>query len=101
MTQHTEVIDAKREPVAGWANYRGRLNVPYPGIPMGPNTLGEWLWPVRWQYDDEADRTRIGFAYTAPNVRDFVGTKWDPDAHPELIEGQWVPALEEGNHGTA
>lgn len=79
MTVEVEVIDAKRKPVAGHLNYRGRLGVPYPGIPMGPNTMGEWLWPVHWEYDPVTDRTRIGFAYTAPNVKDFVGTKWDPE----------------------
>ena len=76
----TLVIDANRPPAAGKLTYKGRVEVPHPGMPMGPNTLGEWLWPVLWEYDPEADRTRIGFSYIEPKIMDFVGTQWDPEA---------------------
>ena len=34
----------------------------------GPNTIREYLWPVRAEYDDETDRTRVSWSYVAPAI---------------------------------
>jgi hypothetical protein len=53
-----------REPVQ-WLNYRGRVSIE-PGSPMGPNLMGEYLWPVVAEYDPETDTTRVGLSFIAP-----------------------------------
>jgi hypothetical protein len=55
-----------REPVQ-WLNYSGRVEID-PATPMGPNTIGEWLWPVVVEYDAETDRSRVGLSYVAPTA---------------------------------
>ena len=52
-----------------FASYRGRVEID-PTCPMGPNTLGEALWPVEATYDAESDRTRVGFSFLAPKPED-------------------------------
>ena len=82
-----------RKPLAGHLTYAPGVR-PDPQTPMGPNTLGEMLWPVTvedlddgwrelgtdaggataWVGPEGADpipepkgaRTRVGFAYAAP-----------------------------------
>jgi hypothetical protein len=69
--------DANREPVA-WLNYSGRVEI-NPLVPMGPNTLGEWLWPVAAEYDAKKDRTRVGLSHIAPTEaapQPVVGSAW-------------------------
>ena len=56
-----------RQPVAGFLTYGPDIDVPNPRIPMGPNTLGEQLWPVT--IERTAEQTRIGFAYAEPPAR--------------------------------
>ena len=59
------LTDGDTRPVtAGWLNYPAGIDAPDPRVPMGPNTLGEWLWPV--QIECSAECTRIGFSYTRP-----------------------------------
>lgn len=53
------------------ANYRGDVTAAIErdidsGVPKGPTTLGEPMWPVTAEYDAAADRTRVGFTYLAP-----------------------------------
>ena len=55
----------------GWATYRGAA---YAGIcrditegrPMGPNYMGELMWPVEAVYEPDSDTTRVGFSLMAP-----------------------------------
>lgn len=78
-----------REPIAGHLTYAAGVR-PNPRIPMGPNTIGELLWPVTVEDLDDGWRrftngvwvspegtpitapkpkgahTRVGFAYAAP-----------------------------------
>lgn len=60
-----------RRPV-GVANYPGdvtegiRADIDS-GRPFGPTYTGELVWPVAAKYDAEADRTRVGFTYLAPD----------------------------------
>lgn len=56
--------DTTREP-STWLNYRGKVEI-NPLVPMGPNTIGELLWPVVAEYDASTDRTRVGLSYVAP-----------------------------------
>jgi len=30
--------------------------------PMGPNAMGELMWPVTADYDPETNKTRVGFS---------------------------------------
>lgn len=58
----------KREPVR-WLTYPGdhRQIVPLRGhIPLGPNELGELLYPVAAEYDEAAHKTRVGLSFIAP-----------------------------------
>lgn len=60
-----------RKPLAGFLTYPGRIDVPVPYAPKGPNTLGELLWPVTYDLVDLEDgmvNTRVGFSYTAPTA---------------------------------
>lgn len=38
------------------------------GRPMGPNYMGEAMWPVSAEYDAESNTTRVGFSLIAPAV---------------------------------
>jgi hypothetical protein len=66
----------QREPVT-WLNYNGRVSI-NPGRPMGPNTLGEYLWPVTAQYDEATDRTCVGLSHIAPSeiTTTQIGGAW-------------------------
>lgn len=55
-----------RQPASGWLNYPPGIDDPDPYRPMGPNLIGELLWPVMVQR--LVDRTRVGFAYIAPRA---------------------------------
>jgi hypothetical protein len=35
-------------------------------VPMGPNYLGELMWPVFAEYDAETKTTRVGFTLAPP-----------------------------------
>lgn len=48
-----------------WLNYTGRVEVDM-GKPMGPNALGELLYPVTVEYDADSNATRVGFSFVAP-----------------------------------
>lgn len=50
---------------AHFLNYSGRVTID-PLKAMGPNTMGESLWPVTAEYDAETDKTRVGLTYIAP-----------------------------------
>lgn len=53
-----------------FANYTGDQRHAI-GQRMGPNTLREYLWVVDAVYDEEANKTKLGFSYMAP--REQVG----------------------------
>ena len=53
-----------RKPVAGHLNYAPDAELPDVLTPLGPNTIGEPLWPVTFQRTPE--RLRVGFAYVGP-----------------------------------
>lgn len=36
------------------------------GVPMGPNYLGEHMWPVDVVYDAETDVSHVGFSLIPP-----------------------------------
>lgn len=38
------------------------------GIPMGPNLLGERMWPTSATYDAETDRTTVEFTLEPPEL---------------------------------
>lgn len=59
-----------RKPIAGFANYPPGIDTPNPVQPMGPSRLGELLWPVT--VERTAERTRVGFAYTQPDLEGIV-----------------------------
>lgn len=70
----TRIVQAEdigqRRPVT-WLNYPGDVTAAVAElidnrVPMGPNTIGEWLWPVSASFDVTADRTRVGFSYLPP-----------------------------------
>lgn len=54
----------------GFLNYPGRVEARAAShggdhtTPMGPNHMGEWMWPLpeHTSYDPETDTTRIGFS---------------------------------------
>ena len=52
----------------GFANYRGdhRQILDRGDTAMGPNLMGELLWPVTADYDPETNRTRVGFSLLPP-----------------------------------
>lgn len=54
-----------RQPVA-FLNYNGDQRHILNGPPLGPNTIGELLYPVTAEYDDTSNKTRIGLSYIAP-----------------------------------
>ena len=62
---------SERKPT-GWANYRGDVTA---GIqraidserPMGPNYIGELMWPVEATYDAKTDSTHVGFSLIPPD----------------------------------
>lgn len=61
MTALAATAPAPRTPQR-FANYRGDQSHAV-GEVMGPNRLGEHLVVVTAEYDDKADKTRLGFAY--------------------------------------
>lgn len=62
----TEISVTNRPPTC-WINYRGNV-VPDPEKPMGPNLLGELLWPVDVQPNVPHDGwTCVGFSTVAPS----------------------------------
>ena len=56
-----------RKPVQ-FATYHGDVSDIVNDGRKGPNTLGEWLYPVTADYDPAANETRVGFSYLAPEV---------------------------------
>lgn len=64
--QQPQAKRAAARPPVRWLNYPGdRTRIDH-GTPLGPNTLGEWLWPVEAAYDPVTDRTRVGLSYIPP-----------------------------------
>ena len=63
------ISDDRRKPVA-YLNYGDIVESPDPFESMGPNSLGEKLWPVTIQR--LGARTRIGFSYIRPSMADYV-----------------------------
>lgn len=66
-----EADDIERRRPVTWLNYPGDVTAGIVellerSIPMGPNTIGEWLWPVSAAFDVETNRTRVGFSYVQP-----------------------------------
>lgn len=58
-----------------WLNYPGKV-VPDPFRPLGPNLLGELLWPIEVTRDEQANTTRVGFSLIAPpGTNPFAMTK--------------------------
>lgn len=37
-------------------------------VPMGPNYIGEPMWPVSAEYDAGSNTTRVGFSLIAPEA---------------------------------
>lgn len=63
MSEQTILPVDERKPLAGHLNYAPGIDTPNPAVPMGPNRLGEWLWPVTIERTPE--RTRVGFSYVS------------------------------------
>lgn len=54
-----------------YLNYPGDVREhQWVGRRVGPNTLREILYVVSWEYDEEQDKTRVGFAYINPIKED-------------------------------
>jgi len=55
----------------GYANYNGDVR---PGLDMkramGPNYMGELMWPVTASYDPETNKTKVGFSLMPPPPED-------------------------------
>lgn len=54
----------QRQPI-GFANYPGQCSVDFTRA-MGPNYMGELMWPVSASYDPELNQTRVGFSLIPP-----------------------------------
>lgn len=54
----------QRQPI-GFANYPGKCSVDFMRA-MGPNYMGELMWPVTAQYLPDQDVTRVGFSLIRP-----------------------------------
>lgn len=68
---------AHRSPTC-WINYRA-IVVPDPMKPMGPNLLGELLWPVDVQHNVPHEGwTCVGFSLIAP-------AGWQPPIGPDAL----------------
>ena len=66
----TGLVDGDtRRPTAA-LTYHGDQRGIDPRWSLGPNTLGEWLWPVTADYDPATDRTRVGLSYIRPPEED-------------------------------
>jgi len=55
----------KRQPLPGCAKYNGNvLNNIHWEIAMGPNYMGELMWPLEQfsEYDEETDKTTLRFS---------------------------------------
>ncbi len=55
----------QRQPI-GFANYPGKCSVDFTRA-MGPNYMGELMWPVTAEYDAETNTTRVGFSLIPPS----------------------------------
>lgn len=58
----------------GYMNYRGDCTAGIAeqiesGAPMGPNYLGEHMWPVDVVYNPDTDTTHVGFTLIPPPVQ--------------------------------
>src|SRR5690242_15161163 len=67
---NTRRPDDERKPT-GWATYSGSAHASLitrlmDDRPMGPNYMGEWMWPVEVIYDPDSDTTRVGFSLMPP-----------------------------------
>lgn len=67
----TVAADIGHRAATTWVNYPGDVtgavvDLLDRSVPMGPNTIGEWLWPVSAAFDAGLKRTRVGFSYIAP-----------------------------------
>jgi hypothetical protein len=52
----------ERRPI-GFANYPGdHTHLAGRDEPMGPNYMGELMWPVTAERDPKTDRTKVGFS---------------------------------------
>lgn len=60
-------MSSTHRPAVAWCTYPGTIKIDRTK-PMGPNTLGEALWPVEATYDAEENETRVGFSYVAPET---------------------------------
>jgi len=65
-----------REPT-NYLNYKGDVRKGIiereaTGFPFGPTTIGEPVWPVTVEYDEQADLTRVGISYIPP-IQPVVG----------------------------
>lgn len=56
------LVDDDRQP-SGWLNY-ARPVKPDPFTPLGPNTLGEYFWPV--VAEPRGDGSRVGLSLIPP-----------------------------------
>ena len=56
-----------RKPTS-FLNYKGDVRgiLRDTNLRLGPNVLGEWLYPVTAEYDAETNRTRVGVSLIAP-----------------------------------
>jgi len=89
MTEFSIIPGDMRKPLAGRLNYSATADVPSALEPMGPNTLGEKLYPVT--IDRDENRLRVGFSYTAPSMSllvDAYADKLDelPDRERAIVE---------------
>lgn len=64
MKKFNHLIEGDERMAVGEINYR-RAVLPDPYRPMGPNTLGEWLWPVTVSEDFKS----VGLCYIEPPDR--------------------------------
>lgn len=53
-----------RNPVV-WCTYNGDVRHILDEGRKGPNTLNEYLYPVTAEFDEDANKTRVGWSYLA------------------------------------
>ena len=67
----TEELEDVRKPLPGAAHYDGNVlnNINWL-MPMGPNYMGEWMYPLRdhSEYDPVTDKTTLRFSLQPPTV---------------------------------
>lgn len=92
-----QLIPGDPRKAVGFLNFSRAVRTSDPRIPVGPNTLGEDLWPVTIQHLEHA--TRIGYSYvppvpegvTLPDEREALTQAWEvEDGDPEA-DG-WLPS---------